>query len=50
MQLESMAIVLSISFEVDGQSLKVGEGVRCECQRRKLRRGGWGHPPGKFEI
>ena len=35
---------LSISFEEDVQSLKVGGGVRCENQRCESRRGSGGLP------
>ena len=43
--------VLSISFEVDIPTGKVGSSLLFERQRRKLPRGVWGHaPPENFEI
>ena len=43
--------VLSISFEVDVPTGKVGGSLFFECQRRELPRGVWGHaPPENFEI
>ena len=43
--------VLSISFEVDVPTEKVGGSPLIECQRHKLPRGVWGHaPPGNFKI
>ena len=46
-----MYSVLSISFEVDVPTGKVGGSLFFECQRCKLPRGVWGHaPPENFEI
>ena len=43
--------VLSISFEVDVPTGKVGSSLLFEHQRRELPRGLWGHaPPKHFEI
>ena len=43
--------MLSISFEVDVPTGKVGGGLLFECQWCKLPRGVWGHaPPENFEI
>ena len=43
--------MLSISFEVDVPTGKVGGSLLFECRRRKLPRGFWGHgPPENFEI
>ena len=43
--------VLSINFEVDVPTGKVGGSLLFECQRRKLPRGLWGHaPPENLEI
>ena len=43
--------VLSISFEVDVHTGKVGGSLLFERQRHKLPRGVWGHvPPENFEI
>ena len=45
------AAVLSISFEVDVPTGKVGGSLLFKCQRHKLPRGVWGHaPPENFEI
>ena len=40
--------VLSISFEVDVPTGKVGGGLLFERRRRKLPRGVWGHAPQKI--
>ena len=41
--------VLSISFEVDVPTGKVGGNLLFECRRRELPKGVWGHaPPRKF--
>ena len=37
--------MLSISFEVDVPTGKVGGSLLFECQRRELPRGFWGHAP-----
>ena len=43
--------VLSISFEVDVPTGKVGGSLFFECRRHKLPRGVWGHAPAEnFEI
>ena len=43
--------MLSISFEVDVPTGKVGGNLFFKCRRRKLPRGVWGHaPPENFEI
>ena len=43
--------VLSISFEVDVSTGKVGGSLHFECRRRELPRGVWGQaPPENFEI
>ena len=44
------APVLSISFEVDVPTQKVGGSLLSECRRCELPRGVWGHapPPRKF--
>ena len=43
--------VLSISFEVDVPTGKVGGGLLFERRRRKLPRGVWGHAtPENFDI
>ena len=48
---QSTSPVLSISFEVDVPTGKVGGSLLFECRRRKLPRGVWGHaPPENFEI
>ena len=47
----TMFTVLSISFEVDVPTGKVGGSLLFECRRCKLPRGVWGHaPPENFEI
>ena len=40
--------VLSISFEVDVPTEKVGGNLLSECQRWELPRGVWGHAPQKI--
>ena len=48
---EAPYAVLSISFEVDVPTGKVGGSLLFECRRHEFLRGVWGHaPPENFEI